>query len=352
MPQTATQPGFQPPSPRPDESRVTLAHGEGARLSRQLVREQIVARLGNSILNALGDAAVLPPLNGPGVLTTDSFVVAPLFFPGGDIGKLAVYGTVNDLVVTGARPRWLSLAMILEEGLPFDTLGRVLESVAAAARAAEVMIVAGDTKVVPRGAVDQLFITTTGLGELIEPAPPGPAAIVAGDEMVVSGPVGRHGIAVLAAREELGFDPPPTSDCGNLFEALQALRDAGIPIRAARDATRGGVVSVLHEWADTCGVTLLVEESQVPVTDEIRGACELLGLDPLYVACEGTLVAMVPAGFGSDAVAALRTTSIAAGAALLGQAVPLATSRVVIRRMMGRVQPLDAPTGILLPRIC
>jgi hydrogenase expression/formation protein HypE len=335
-----------------ERRRITLAHGEGAAFSRQLIREQILSRLGNPLLDPLGDAALLPSLAGRPVLTTDSFVVTPLFFPGGDIGRLAVLGTVNDLAVSGARPRWLSLALILEEGLPLETLDRLLDSVAAAAQEADVLVATGDTKVVPHGAADQIFVTTTGLGELLEPAPPGPAAIVPGDELIVSGPIGRHGIAVLAAREQLGLDPPPVSDCANLFPSVQALRVAHVPLRAMRDATRGGVAAVLHEWAATCGATLEIVESHVPVSSDVRGACELLGLDPLTIACEGTMVLAVPAGSGPAAIAALQCLPESSQAAVIGRATEFSGLPVGIRRLMGRLQPLDAPSGLLLPRIC
>lgn len=340
------------PLPASDSDRILLAHGEGGRLSRQLIRERILARFDNAILARLADAACLPPLAGPPVLTTDSFVVTPLFFPGGDIGSLAVYGTINDLAVAGARPRWMSLSMILEEGLPLATLDRVLESIAAAARQVPIEIVAGDTKVVPRGAADQLFINATGLGELIEPAPPGSQALSVGDELLVSGPIGRHGIAVLAARASLGFDPPPQSDCGPLYEAVEALRASGVPCRALRDATRGGVAAVLHEWAAASRLTLAIDEARLPVTDEVRGACELLGLDPLFVACEGTMVVAVESRLVDEAIAALRRCSISSGVTTIGRVAPSGTAPVLVRRMFGRLQPLDEPAGAPLPRIC
>jgi hydrogenase expression/formation protein HypE len=331
---------------------VTLAHGEGGRLSRRLLQEVILPRLGKRETVSLDDAARLPPLAAQPVFTTDSFVVSPLFFPGGDIGTLAVYGTVNDLVVAGAQPKWLSLALILEEGLPLAVLERVLNSVAGAAKRCGVAVVTGDTKVVPRGAADQLFINTAGLGELLEPAPDGPSAIRSGDELLVSGPIGRHGIAVLAAREQLGFDPPPVSDCGPLLSAANALRTAGIPVRAMRDATRGGLAAVLHEWAAASGCTLSVEESHVPVADDVRGACEVLGLDPLHVACEGTMVIAVPPGWSDAAAVALRQCLESRAAAQIGRAIQRTIAPVTVRRLLGRVQPLEDPAGRLLPRIC
>jgi hydrogenase expression/formation protein HypE len=338
-----------PACPVPDvgpAERITLAHGEGGRWMRRLIGETIRPLLGNAYLDAMGDAASLPLAelsSGQIAMTTDSFVVAPLFFPGGDIGKLAVYGTVNDLAVAGARPRWLSLAMIIEEGLPLATLQRVLASIAAGANQTGVAIITGDTKVVPRGAADGLFLTTTGIGELILPAPPGPTALEVGDALLVSGPIGRHGMAVMCARENLGFEPPPTSDCAPLYESVAALRAAQVPVRAVRDATRGGVAAVLHEWAASCGLTLAIDEARVPVDDDVRGVCELLGLDPIHVANEGTMVIAVPAADVEAALAALRAVPVSAAAALIGH---------VEKRGWGRKIPLDEPAGAPLPRIC
>ena len=244
---------------------VTLAHGEGGLLSRRLIQERIASRLQSPLLDTTLDAATLPSVNGPLAMTTDSFVVSPLFFPGGDIGSLAVYGTANDLAVSGARPRWLSLSLIEEEGLPLATLERVLDSVSEAAGRAEVAIVTGDTKVVPRGAADGLFINTCGLGEMAIPTPPGPRALTPGDVLLVSGPIACHGIAVLEAREGLGFSPPPASDCAPLWPIVETLLQAGVAVRAMRDATRGGVAAVLHEWAAASGRSLMIEEAAVPV---------------------------------------------------------------------------------------
>ncbi|MFN0056570.1 MAG: hydrogenase expression/formation protein HypE [Planctomycetales bacterium] len=334
------------------EDRILLAHGEGGRLMRRLLQQTILPALAGDGPRDLEDAARLPAVPGPLAFTTDSFVVSPLFFPGGDIGTLAVYGTVNDLVVSGARPLWLSLSLILEEGLPLAVLERVIRSISAAATVAGVQIAAGDTKVVPRGAADQLFINTSGIGQLWESPPPGAGSLLPGDELVISGPIGRHGIAVLASRENLGFEPPPESDCAPLIEPAARLRDAGIPVRAMRDATRGGVAAVLHEWAEASGITLTIDEHSLPITPDVRGACELLGLDPLHVANEGTMLVAVAAGCGAAAVAALRQSAISAGAALIGQARPQGLAPATVRRVLGTEQPLDEPQGSPLPRIC
>jgi hydrogenase expression/formation protein HypE len=332
--------------------RITLAHGEGGRLMRRLIRERIIARLDNEWLADAGDAAALPAVSGPIAFTTDSFVVSPIFFPGGDIGTLAVFGTVNDLVVSGAVPRWLSLSFIIEEGFSVALFDRVLDSIAVAAKEARVHVVTGDTKVVPRGTADGLFINTSGIGELIPPIPPGPVALRPGDELIVTGPVGTHGIAILACREDLGFDPAPRSDCAPLTEVADALRAAAFPVRAMRDATRGGLAAVLHEWSERSGLTLAIDERSVPILPGIRGACELLGLDPLYVANEGMMVVAVERGAGERAVAALRASGLAPSAALIGQVALRGAAAVTVVRSMGIDQPLDEPQGSPLPRIC
>lgn len=335
-----------------DDANVTLAHGEGGRLSRKLLSDFIYPLLGEVVSITQDDAAVLPSLAGAPVMTADSFVVSPLFFPGGDIGSLAVYGTVNDLAVAGARPHWLTLSLILEEGLSLSTLGAVLTSIREAAMKTGVVIAAGDTKVVPRGVADQMFISVTGLGELLLPAPAGPRTLSLGDEILISGPIGRHGIAILAAREQLGFEPPPRSDCGSLVEAAQALRDAQIPVKAMRDATRGGLGAVLHEWAAASGNTLELDEAAIPVTQDVRGACELLGLDPLFIACEGTMTVAVGPGWGEAAAIALRDCHISQQAAVIGRVAAKSIFPVTVQRLVGKQQPLEDPAGRLMPRIC
>jgi hydrogenase expression/formation protein HypE len=333
-------------------NRVMLAHGEGGRLMRQLITQHILPTLDNEILRVASDAATLPVLGGRIAMTTDSFVVSPLFFPGGDIGSLAIYGTVNDLAVAGAKPRWISLALILEEGLELTVLERVLASIAAAAERARVSVVTGDTKVVPRGAADRLFINTTGIGEFIAAPAAGPHAIEVGDELIVTGPIGCHGIAVMAAREGIEFDPPPRSDSAPLAGAVHALQKAGLRVRAMRDATRGGVGAVLYEWAEACGKTLAVEEQLLPVLAEVRGACELLGLDPIHVANEGTMLVAVPRGESERTVDILRGISETASSVCIGRVEPPGLAAVVVERGAHQQIPLDEPVGAPLPRIC
>lgn len=336
-----------------DSPRVILAHGDGGRLTRQLVREHILSQLGDRHLHSLDDAAALPRSAGPIAITTDSFVVTPLFFPGGNIGSLAVYGTVNDLAVAGAEPCYLTLALILEEGLPLAVLDQVLASVAEAARRCDVAIVAGDTKVVPRGAADGMFINTTGIGVFKSQIPSGPKSLSLGDELIISGPIGQHGIAVLAARERLSFDQAPQSDSQPLVKPIRALRERlGSRVKAMRDTTRGGVAAVLHEWAEAAGMTLAVEQSNFPITSELRGLSELLGVDPLYFAGEGVFLLAMEAGSTEAALTILRQHPETSVAARVGEVLARQRFAVTIRRALGNLQPLDEPTTALLPRIC
>ncbi len=335
-----------------DGERISLAHGEGGRLSRLLVERRVVAGLGEVAVGGGGDSALLDWPTGPVAVTADAHVVSPLFFPGGDIGSLAVFGAVNDLAVSGARPLSLTLSFLLEEGLAMATFDTVVASVRDAAHRTGVRVVTGDTKVVPRGAADGMFVVVTGIGNPVEPISAGPSSMVPGDVLLTSGPLGRHGVAVLSVREELGFDPPPRSDSAPLFDSVDALRSAGVPVRAMRDATRGGATAVLHEWAEASGLTLVVDEHRLPVTPEVRGACELLGLDPLQIANEGTMLVAVPPQAADEAVAALRSVPESAGAAVVGEVRPQVGTPVLVRRVLGREQPLDEPTGAPLPRIC
>ncbi len=336
-----------------DAERISLAHGEGARLSRRLISEIILPRFAATANRRFADAAIVTTIGCRLAICTDSHTVSPMFFPGGDLGSLSVYGTVNDLAVTGAYPRWLTMSLIIEEGLPIAILERILDSAGHAARECKVTIVAGDTKVVPRGAADGLFINTSGVGEMMDPVPPGPQSILVGDKILVSGPIGRHGIAVMSARESFAFDPAPLSDSGSVIHAVASLRNSvGEHLRTIRDATRGGVSAVLHEWAMECGHTFALTESRIPVTDEVRGACELLGLDPLYVANEGTIIVAVASRFAEIAVTALRHVPGCEQAVIIGEVQSRGISPVTIRRTIGSAQPLDEPSGAPLPRIC
>jgi hydrogenase expression/formation protein HypE len=337
-----------------DGERITLAHSEGGRLSRRLIRERLLTRFENETLLQLGDAARLRMPAGASAFafTTDGYTVSPLFFPGGDIGRMAVFGTANDLAVTGAVPRWFSLAMIIEDGLPVAILDRVLDSIRSAADVAGVEIVAGDTKVVPRGAADGVFLTTSGVGRLLPGAPPGPEFLQPGDELLVSGPIGRHGAAILCAREGFDFDPPPESDCACVAEPIRALIDAGITPRAVRDATRGGVAAVLHEWMELSRGSCTIVEADIPVTDAVRGVCELLGLDPLHLANEGTFILATCPQNVAPTLDVLKRYELTRRASVIGRIVRPRRTPVSIVRIAGREVPVDDPSGAPLPRIC
>lgn len=334
-----------------DAECVTLAYGEGGRLTRLFIQERILTRFRGSNLRLLGDAAILRPGTSRIAVTTDSYTVSPLFFPGGDIGRLAVNGTLNDLAVSGAAPRWLTLSLIVEEGLRWETLDAVLDSVQAAASTADVAIVAGDTKVVPRGAVDGLFLNVSGIGETLEPGPSGIETAQPGDAVLVTGPIGQHGAAILCARGEYDFYPAPASDCASLAGPLERLWLSDLGVRAARDATRGGAAAVLHEWSIACGLGITVSESAIPVTAETRAVCELLGLDPIHLACEGTCLLVVPASTAEKTLDLLRDAGLSR-ACRIGDVTP--PRRVPVRaiRAAGREAPIDDPAGAPLPRIC
>jgi hydrogenase expression/formation protein HypE len=340
------------PTPWAESDTVLLGHGGGGRLSAQLLSRVILPALHNPVLARLEDQAVLPVEKGQLAFTTDSYVVTPLFFPGGDIGDLAVNGTVNDLAVGGARPRFLSLGLIIEEGFAIKDLQRVLKSVAAAAARAGVQVVTGDTKVVGRGSADGLFINTSGIGIVPDGVELGCRRVRPGDQILVSGPVGEHGVAILSTREGLSFDGDLRSDTAPLHELCAGLLAACPEVHAMRDPTRGGLAASLVEIATAAQVGLRVDEAKVPVRGVVRGACELLGLDPLLVACEGRMVAFVPEAQVAGALEALRAHPLGKDAAWIGQAVAEHPGEVVLRTPLGGTRALDLPLGELLPRIC
>jgi hydrogenase expression/formation protein HypE len=340
------------PAPTRDTSQILLAHGEGGRLSRQLIRNEILRPLANPVLQSLSDAAVLNDLGGRAVFTCDSYVVTPLFFPGGDIGRLAVFGAVNDLAVSGAEPLFLTLGLIVEEGLPISTLRQVVSSVREAANNCEVQIVAGDTKVVPRGAADQLFLHVAGLGRLRDGVGLAPHLVQAGDCILVSGTLGDHGIAILTAREGFDFEGDIVSDSASVFDLVTALLENHIDVRWMRDPTRGGVAAILHELVESAQITVELDEPALPVTPVVRGACELLGLDPLQVANEGKVLAVVSAADADRAIEIWRRMPNGSCAAMIGRVCDAARPEVVIRSALGVVRVLDEPAGAPLPRIC
>lgn len=331
---------------------VTLAHGGGGRLSRQLTEELFLPILGNRYLRQLNDSAVVPPEKGSAAFTTDSFVVDPVLFPGGDIGRLAVCGTVNDLAVMGAVPRYLSAAFILEEGLPLADLETIVRSMKETADEADVSIITGDTKVVPRGAADSIFITTAGIGYIDTGLAVSEARARPGDAVIISGPLGRHGMAVMTSREGLGFSSTIESDVAPLNRLTAAMLEVSGNIHVMRDATRGGLATVLNELASQAVCDIRVREASVPVTDEVRGACELLGFDPLYVANEGVLAACVSADDAKAVVEAMRGQQYGTHAVIAGSVEKDGSGKVVLETDMGSSRVLDMLSGEQLPRIC
>jgi len=332
---------------------ITLAHGGGGRLSDILVRELLLEAYGNDELERLGDGALLDL--GPGRLafSTDSFVVYPHFFPGGDIGSLAVHGTVNDVAMCGATPKVLSIGLILEEGFPMEDLWRVAQSIRAAADEAGVRIVTGDTKVVDRGKGDGIFINTTGIGVLDEGVDLGAHRIEAGDAILVSGPIANHGIAILSLREGLEFETPIETDSASLHDIATRLRDVlGGDLHAMRDPTRGGVASALNELARTSGRGTHIEDSRLPLNPPARCACEILGLDPLCVANEGKLIAFVAEDRADEALEVLAGHPLGRGAALIGRVTEGPAGRVTQKSTIGGSRVVEMLSGEQLPRIC
>ncbi|TNC24881.1 hydrogenase expression/formation protein HypE [Amycolatopsis alkalitolerans] len=332
------------------EERITLSHGSGGRAMHTLIEAVFLDAFRNPLLEPLDDAASLRIGETGLALTTDSFVVSPLFFPGGDIGDLAVNGTVNDLAVSGARPLYLTAGFILEEGFPVADLMRIVESMRAAAERAGVQIVTGDTKVVQRGKADGCYVNTAGVG-LLEHHGLGIAHARPGDAVLVSGPIGEHGITVLLARGELDIEADLESDTAPVHELVRGL--LAVPgVRGLRDATRGGVATILNEVAKAAGVAVIVDEDAVPVREEVRGASELLGIDPLYVACEGRIVAIADGASAGEALAAMRAHPLGAGAAIIGRIGDDPPGLVLLNTAFGGTRIVDLLAGDPLPRIC
>ena len=346
------------PLPRTSSDRVVLGHGSGGLLSAELLQRIFLPAFGNDVLDALEDQATLrlPALDGRVgaqiAITTDSFVVRPPFFPGGDIGALAVHGTVNDLAVGGARPLYLTAAFILEEGLPLDDLRRIAASMRRACDDAGVTLVAGDTKVVDRGHGDQIFISTTGVGLVPEGRALSIRAARPGDRVLVSGTIGDHGIAIMSVREGIEFETVLESDSAPLNGLAEALLAACPATRCMRDPTRGGLSSAAYELAVASGVGVALDEAAIPLRPEVRGACELLGLDPLYVANEGKLIAVVPPEDADRALEALRGHPLGRNAALIGTVMADHPGRVVLRSRIGGERVVTLLAGEQLPRIC
>jgi hydrogenase expression/formation protein HypE len=329
------------------DDRITMAHGAGGKATLALIEGLFAPAFG---LEELDDAAAV---GGELAVTTDSFVVKPIRFPGGSIGELAVNGTVNDLAVSGARPLALTVSLVLEEGLPADELRAEVEAIARAAEAAGVRVAAGDTKVVERGRCDSMYVTTTGIGRRDDRAQLSPASLEDGDRILVSGPVGEHGTAIMLARGEFELDAPVESDTHSLWPAVDALLEAaGQSLRCLRDATRGGLASVANELARSSGVGIVVREADVPVSGAVAGACEILGIDPMYVANEGRLVAFVGFEAAADALEALRRVPGSEGAAEIGEVTADQPGLVLVETAFGGRRVMDLLVGDPLPRIC
>jgi hydrogenase expression/formation protein HypE len=340
------------PLPLQNYPRVLLAHGGGGKLMHQLIGSMFLPAFRNELLAAQHDASVFEVAGGRLAFTTDSYVVRPLFFPGGNLGSLAVHGTVNDLAMAGARPLYLSAAFIIEEGLPMATLWKIVLSMQQAAQAAGVQIITGDTKVVDKGKGDNLFLNTAGVGRVEHGLRIAPQSVRPGDAILVNGDLGRHGMAVMAVREGLEFESAIESDSAPLAEVVLELLGAGLEIHCLRDLTRGGLTSALNEIAQAGNLTALVEEQLIPVRTDVRAACEILGLDALQVACEGRFAAFLPAGQAERALAILRAQPGSAGACRIGQVTGQGSPKVLLRSALGARRILDMSSGEQLPRIC
>lgn len=340
------------PVPMGKHAAIQLAHGGGGRLMRELIEKLFLPAFRTEGVEPRHDSAVISLGGVRLALTTDSYVVHPRFFPGGDIGKLAVYGTVNDLAMAGATPAYLSAGFLLEEGFAMEELSRVVASMRDAAALCGVELVTGDTKVVDRGKGDGLFINTTGLGLVAKDVDLHPRRVRPGDAVLVSGDIGRHGIAVLSVREGLAFETPVESDCAPVAALAQALVEGGVPLHCLRDPTRGGLATVLNEIAMDGGVAVEVDEAAIPVSEEVTGACELLGLDPLYVACEGRMVVFLPEAEVGRALAILRAQPAGVGASRIGWVAEGPKGMVTMKTRLGGQRLLDLLSGEQLPRIC
>ncbi len=342
------------PLPLPHKEQIVIGHGSGGRMTADLLKEIFLPRFSNPALDAGNDAASVELPTGAGRLSisTDSHIVYPLFFPGGDIGRLAVCGTVNDVAMLGAKPLYLTAGFILEEGLPIETLEKVVDSMRSAAQEAGVQIVTGDTKVVEKGKADQLFINTSGVGWIPAGRRIGGEQARPGDVILLSGPLGDHGIAVLAARGELGFDTGVESDVAPLNHLVDALLEASPHTHVLRDPTRGGLATTLNEIAKQSQVGLWLDEPAIPIQPAVRAACEMLGFDPLYVANEGKLIAIVPAEEAEAALSAMRKNPYGVMATRIGQVQADPPGRVLLRTAIGGTRLLDMLAGEMLPRIC
>jgi hydrogenase expression/formation protein HypE len=340
------------PIPIAPRERITMAHGGGGRIMHRLIDEMFASAFSNPALETRHDGAIIHLGGLRLAFTTDSYVVHPLVFPGGDIGTIAVNGTANDLAMCGARPLYLSAGFVLEEGIPLELVGDIAQSMRRAADAAHVQIVTGDTKVVDQGKGDGIYVNTAGIGVIEHELTIGPTSVRPGDVAILSGDIGRHGIAIMAAREGLEFESTIESDCAPLVGPVLALLAAGVEIHCLRDLTRGGLATALVEIAEAAQVQIGIEEVAVPVDPDVQAACEILGFDPLYVACEGRFVSFVPASDAERALDVLRRIPVSARAVSLGSVFLDGGSNVVLRTRIGATRIVDMMSGEQLPRIC
>jgi len=338
------------PSPHNNYDKILLAHGSGGRLSDRLVHDIIIKELGDTYIDSSHDGAILD-IPGQLAFTTDSFVVSPLFFPGGDIGHLAVNGTVNDLVSCGATPLYLSLSLILEEGLPVNELVRVISSMAAAARRAGIKIVTGDTKVVEKGKADKIFINTAGVGSLAQNRNISPYRCMVGDAIIITGTIADHGISILSTREGLSFESPVTSDCAPMNEIAELIFSVTDDIHVLRDPTRGGIASALNEISHTSDKEIIIDEASLPFKEQVKGACEIMGIDPLYLANEGKLLVFIPDKHADNVLKTIKSHPLGREAAIIGR-VSNGEPGVKIKTLVGSTRIVDMISGEQLPRIC
>ncbi len=330
---------------------ILLAHGSGGKLSHELVEKRFLPFLTNPMLNKLDDSAIFEA-NGRLAFTTDSYVVNPIFFPGGDIGKLAICGTVNDLSMSGAKPLYLSLSAIIEEGFSLKELERVVQSIEAVAKEAEVSIITGDTKVVNHGQADKLFINTSGIGIIPAEVDISGANAKDGDKIILSGTIGDHGIAIMSQREGLRFSVPVESDCAPLNKLVAQMLEASLKIHCLRDPTRGGLATTLNEFAEQSKVGIVIQEDKIPIEEGVKAACELLGFDPIYVANEGKLVAIVEPNDADKILAQMKQNTCGKDAAIIGEVISEHPGRVIMKTKLGPSRIVDMLSGELLPRIC
>ncbi|MGD8457270.1 MAG: hydrogenase expression/formation protein HypE [Anaerolineales bacterium] len=349
--------GWTCPLPLKNYPTIVMGHGSGGKMMSDLIKHMFLPLFDNATLAQMGDSAVFDLISSGKdtqriAFSTDSFVVSPLVFPGGDIGELAVYGTVNDLAMAGAKPLFLSAGFILEEGLPMDLLGQITSSVAKACQEAGVQLVTGDTKVVNKGHGDGMYINSTGIGLIPEGVNVAPNQAQAGDVVLVNGTIGDHGMAIMSVREGLEFETQIKSDTAPLNGLVEAMLEVTKEIHCLRDATRGGLASALNELAGSSKIGITIEETSIPVRTEVRSACEMLGLDPWYTANEGKLVAILPAEKGEDVLKAMKAHPLGKDAQFIGEVVDEHPGMVVAKTQIGGTRVVDLPAGELLPRIC